>query len=127
MNTRAQDNVQDLLTMTHERLHEVLDFARSKYDALASLADAVALLDLCHSFADHVTLASSDWCRPVMKVVDDEGDSDSTTLMIKNGRYAINVEDSFLASAEGPSEVVPNDTWAEGDKSFTVITGINGR
>jgi DNA mismatch repair protein MSH4 len=56
LNSRAQDNVHDILLMTLDRIHEVLEFARSHYDSIASLCDAVALLDMCHSFADHVTL-----------------------------------------------------------------------
>jgi DNA mismatch repair protein MSH4 len=56
LNTRASDNVRDLLLMTHDRIQEVLDVARTHYDAIAALSDAVALLDMCHSFADNVTL-----------------------------------------------------------------------
>ena len=130
LNIRAQDNVQDLLLMTHERIHEVLDVARSKYDALASLSDAIALLDLCHGFADKVTLSKLPWSRP--SIADEMGDSAandfvrSGALMIRNGRYAIDVSESYLASAEGPQEIVPNDTYATGLKNFTVISGING-
>ena len=40
--------------MTHERIQEALDVARANYDALASVTDAIALLDMCHSFADNV-------------------------------------------------------------------------
>jgi DNA mismatch repair protein MSH4 len=131
LNIRAQDNVQDLLLMTSDKIHEVLEFARSKYDALASLSDAVALLDLCHSFADNVTLSKLPWCRPVMTLSAGESNQasngpDAMALAIRNGRYAIDVEGSFLASAEGPHEIIPNDTFAKGGKCFTVITGING-
>jgi DNA mismatch repair protein MSH4 len=55
LSSRAQDNVQDLLLMTHDRIQEVMAVAREHYDSLASLSDAIALLDLCHSFADHVS------------------------------------------------------------------------
>jgi DNA mismatch repair protein MSH4 len=55
LNSRAQDNVHDLLLMTHDRIHEVIDIARTHYDAIATLCDSVALLDMCHSFADNVT------------------------------------------------------------------------
>ena len=57
LNARAQENVQDLLLLTHLRIQEVLEFARKRMDALASMADAIALLDMCHSFSD--TVASS--------------------------------------------------------------------
>jgi DNA mismatch repair protein MSH4 len=132
LNIRAQDNVQDLLLMTHERIREVLDFARSKYDALASLSDAVALLDLCHSFADTVTLSKLPWSRPVMsgdfrESIDSNAPGENLgAIMIRNGRYGIDVTDSYLASAAGPQEIVPNDTYATGVNTFTVISGING-
>jgi DNA mismatch repair protein MSH4 len=133
LNIRAQDNVQDLLLMTHERIHEVLAVARSKYDALASLSDAVALLDLCHSFADTVTLSKLPWSRPILrKDVAESIDSDSSAasggagIMIRNGRYCIDVTESYLASADGPDTIIPNDTYASGAKHLTVISGING-
>ena len=55
LSNRASDNVQDLLLMTHDRIQEVMSVARSNYDAIATLCDSVALLDMCHSFADHCT------------------------------------------------------------------------
>jgi DNA mismatch repair protein MSH4 len=55
LSSRAQDNVQDLLLMTHDRIQEVMAVAREHYDSLAALSDAIALLDLCHSFADYVS------------------------------------------------------------------------
>ena len=133
LNTRAQDNVQDLLLMTYEKIREVLDVARSKYDTLASLSDAVALLDLCHSFADNVTLSKLPWCRPV--VSGEPGESlqsqnsdidDSGKIAIHNGRYGIDLTDAGITSADGPGEVIPNDTFATNAKNFTVISGING-
>jgi len=47
LNSRAQENVQDLLLMTHGRIQETLQVARDNYDCIASLSDAVALLDMC--------------------------------------------------------------------------------
>jgi DNA mismatch repair protein MSH4 len=129
LNIRAQDNVQDLLLMTHERIQEVLEDARSKYDALASLSDAVALLDLCHSFADKVTLSKLPWSRPEMAGQSGRSDTSggkASAITIRNGRYGIDVTDSYLASADGPKEIIPNDTYASGLKNFTVISGING-
>jgi DNA mismatch repair protein MSH4 len=54
LNNRAQDNVHDLLLMTHDRIQEVMSVAREHYDVIATLCDSVALLDMCHSFADTV-------------------------------------------------------------------------
>ena len=45
----------------------------------------------------------------------------SRALMVRNGRYAIEVE-----SVHGPNTHVPNDIYAADGKNFTVITGING-
>jgi DNA mismatch repair ATPase MutS len=47
-------------------------------------------------------------------------------MMIRNGRYAIDVSSSGLNPADGPTEHIPNDTYAADGKNFTVITGING-
>ena len=128
LNTRAQDNVQDLLLMTHEQIQGVLDEARSKYDALAALSDAVALLDLCHGFADKVTLSKLPWSRPIL--VGDEADGEEMLgeggILIRNGRYAMDVSDSYFISSGGPQDIIPNDTYASANKYFTVISGING-
>ena len=127
LNSRAQENVQDLLLMTYERIREVLDFARLKYDALASLSDAVALLDLCHSFADNVTLSRYPWCRPNISqqsVAETENERPGL-LVIRNGRYAIDITGPYIHSREDQG-TIPNDTYATEEKHFTVISGING-
>jgi DNA mismatch repair protein MSH4 len=128
LNIRSQDNVQDLLLMTHERIQDVLADARSKYDALAALSDAIALLDLCLSFADNVTLSKLPWTRPIL--TGDEASGEETAgdggILIRNGRYGIAVSDSHFTSSGGPQETIPNDTYASASKFFTVISGING-
>lgn len=116
LNARAQENVQDLLMMTHERIQEVLDVARSHYDALASLSDAIALLDMCHCFADNVASSRERWCRPTV--------SDTSEISILNGRYGIDTSKAGLSSDTG--NFVPNDTHASRSRHFTVITGVNG-
>ena len=115
LNARAQENVQDMLLMTHEKIQEVLELARKHYDALASLSDAIALLDMCHSFADNVASSHLPWCRP--KLSDMEG-----TLSIRGGRYAIDTSENGV----NPFAYVPNDTYAAPFQNFNVITGING-
>jgi len=116
LNSRASDNMHDLLLMTHDRIQEVMSVARDHYDALAAVSDAVALLDMCHSFADHVTLSQQIWCRPVVT------DDPSSSLMIRGGRFAIATK-----SAQGtPTDYIANDTYATPKKPFTIITGING-
>ena len=91
LNAKAQDNVEDLLLLTHERIQQVLNVARSKYDALARLSDAVALLDLCHSFADKVTLSKLPWTRPSMT---DGGKAAVTTSITNTSAAAKNSETS---------------------------------
>ena len=66
LNARAQENVQDLLFITHEKIQEVICNIREKYDVLASLSDAIALLDMCHCFADNVASSRLPWCRPLV-------------------------------------------------------------
>lgn len=125
LNARAQENVQDLLLMTHERIHEVLEFARSRYDHLASLSDAIALLDMCHSFADNVSSSPLPWSRPTVNT------GGGGTLTIQKGRYGIDVASSGLGTRSTTTgsivnAMIPNDTYAPGHRNFTVLTGVNG-
>jgi DNA mismatch repair protein MSH4 len=123
LNTRAQDNIRDLLFMTHERIQDLLDVARSMYDAFARVSDAIALLDLCHGFADKVTLSKEPWVRPDLLERDlssDSNNKDQDMIDIRNGRYGI--ESPYSVD----TKVVPNDTFCSRSKTFTIITGING-
>ena len=140
LNTRAQDNVRDILVLTHDRIMKVMGEVRVFYDELANMCDAIALLDMCHSFADTVSASTLPWCRPFMHEQTDsrgpkeaarvEEESSATygesSLMIRNGRYAIAASESGLEAEEGPTEFIPNDTYAAKGKNFTLISGING-
>lgn len=137
LNSRAQENVQDLLLMTHGRIQEVLQVARDNYDSMASLADAIALLDMCHCFADNVASSRLPWCRPILSDRDrhpgnqEEGAAvgGGGAIAIRNGRYAIDVGSngtSSSSSSGGDAEFIPNDTYSSALQNFTVITGING-
>jgi DNA mismatch repair protein MSH4 len=118
LNARAQENVKDLLVLTNHRIQEVLDFARERIEALCNMTDAIALLDLCHGFADVVASSRKKWCRPV--VAEGEG-----SLAIKQGRYAIDFENLGGKNAL-PRDFVPNDTFANQDNNFTLVSGVNG-
>lgn len=107
--------------MTHNRIQEVIDVARARYDSLASLSDAIALIDMCHCFADNVVSSRLPWCRPV--VTDSTNGGGSGAISIRNGRYAIDVSSTGLLQEK---EYIPNDTFASSVQNFTVITGING-
>ena len=148
LNARALDNIQDLLLLTHDKIQEVLDAARSKYDALARLSDAIALLDLCHSFADKVTLSKLPWTRPTMTdgeaeaVATDSNNEDTNpsdrsthdadppedtyAIAICNGRYGIEIGDDNFPAYNGPGAWIANDTYASLSKNLTIISGING-
>lgn len=106
--------------MTHERIQEVLDVARSQYEVLALLSDAIALLDMCHGFADNVASSRASWCRPV--VSDDP--LAGGELSIRSGRYGIDT--SKVGLSQQPENFIPNDTYASRSQHFTVITGVNG-
>jgi DNA mismatch repair protein MSH4 len=132
LNMRSRDNVHDLLVRTYEQIQMVLNYARERYDALAALCDAIALLDMCHSFADTVSLGNGSWCRPLVfdsespVPQDQPGESSNdlrTSLVIRNGRFGIEVPVSGDGSGD---QFVPNDTYAARDTRFTLITGING-
>jgi DNA mismatch repair protein MSH4 len=124
LNIRAQDNIQDLLIHTHERIQQVLDVARSHYDSLARVSDAVALLDLCHAFADKVTLSKESWVPPIIF----EPHSSSAlneAIFIRDGRCV--VDDAVLgASGNGINQMVVNDICCSPSQTFTVISGVNG-
>jgi DNA mismatch repair protein MSH4 len=112
--------------MTHERIQEVLKVARENYDCLASLSDAIALLDMCHCFADNVASSRLPWCRPELSDWGRQSDEDNDSfggggaIAIRNGRYAIDV-----GSGGSSSPVfVPNDTYSSALQNFTVITGM---
>ena len=122
--------------MTHERIQEVIDIAREKYNALASLSDAIALIDMCHSFADNVASSRLPWCRPVVtdccteetSGTSEPGDAiGSGSIAIRNGRYAIDVSNTGLMNQDqSEGKFIPNDSYASAFQNFTVITGING-
>ena len=141
-NLRARECVRDILVMTHDRTQQILSQVRENYDALARLSDAIAMLDMCHSFADNVALSPGSWCRPFVSDPQQSrtmgclgpGNDASTTagsgvaLLIRNGRFAITTPDTAASKTdEGhTTPFVANDTYASVDKNFTVITGING-
>ena len=111
--------------MTDEKIQETLSVARSHYDALASLSDAIALLDMCHSFADCVAQKSNrPWSRPILTAEDDDV-GDSNSLVIRNGRYVVEVPNA-LSSRDGSNDYTANDTYTTSQKHFTIISGING-
>jgi DNA mismatch repair protein MSH4 len=124
LNIRVQDNIQDLLTHTHERIQQVLDVARSYYDSLARVSDAIALLDLCHGFADKVTLSKESWVPPVIlephsSIVAKE------SICIRDGRCV--VDDLILgALGNGIAQMITNDVCCSPLQIFTVVSGVNG-
>lgn len=75
------------------------------------------------------------WCRPDVceRSVVDEDTNTSTVqsnqeagmLVIRKGRHPIDFSDN-LTTCDESSEFIPNDTFASDEKTFTVITGING-
>ncbi|GMH54895.1 hypothetical protein TrST_g3702 [Triparma strigata] len=116
LNARAQENVQDLLLLTHLRIQEVLDYARKRMDALASMVDAVALLDMIHSFSDTVASSRKPWTRPVV--------TEGGNLAIRGGRYATDFEN--VNAGMVATNYVSNDTMAPSGSNFVLITGVNG-
>ena len=85
-------------------------------DALASLADAVALLDMVHSFSDTVASSRKAWSRPSI--------TEGGKLVIKGGRYAVDFENVNAGMIS--TDFIPNDTVAPEDSNFVLITGVNG-
>lgn len=75
------------------------------------------------------------WCRPDVcersVAADDsntgtvQSDLEAGMMVIRKGRHPIDFSDNLTAGDEFP-EFIPNDTFASDEKTFTVITGING-
>lgn len=137
--------MQDLLLMTHNKIQEVIDKARVHYDSLASLCDAIALIDMLHCFADNVASSRLPWCRPVVTESYQEGERDQgyrnatlstmqeslvqngssdrgNVLAVRNGRHAIDV----YTSGNLGIDFVPNDIFAAPYQNYIVLSGING-
>jgi hypothetical protein len=82
------------------------------------------------------THSSLKWCRPDVSeqtvVTDDcntttvQSNQEAGMLVIRKGRYPIDVADTLGSGGDGFSEFIPNDAFASDEKTFTVITGING-
>jgi DNA mismatch repair protein MSH4 len=128
LNIRAQDNIRDLLILTHDRIQQLLDVGRAHYDSLALVSDAIALLDLCHGFADKVTLSKDSWVPPVMLEQNSKSlpdDEVQPVICIRDGRCV--VDDSVMgASGHGMNQMVVNDVYCSPSQTFTVISGVNG-
>lgn len=76
------------------------------------------------------------WCRPDISERFAETDDNMTTsihsnpnsdgmMVIRKGRFPIVISDTNM-SGDGCQEYVPNDTFANDEKIYTVISGING-
>lgn len=134
LNQQASKDVQEILTTTHERIQGILDIGRQHYEQIASVVDAVAILDMCHSFADAVCLSKEPWCRP--HLVDFDGaeqeenheefkrqDHGKDMMIIRGGRYCIDTKTAFPSTTD---VFVPNDVVVTEKNRLTLITGING-
>ena len=91
------------------------------------LTRLLPLLDALLGFADCVSLSDGKpWCRPVLRAPEDEDPNNNTGMVIRNGRYGIDVSKHGHSVLDGPQEFVANDTYTTKETNFTVITGING-
>jgi DNA mismatch repair ATPase MutS len=132
LNSRAQENVQDLLLMTHGHIQEVLAITRENYDCIASLSDAIALLDMCHCFADYVASSLLSWSRPVLS--DHDRSQKPRRCICRRrwcachniGRYVIDMSSKGASSSPTGEDFVPNDVYSLALQNFIAITGING-
>ena len=81
------------------------------------MSDAIALLDMVHSFSDCVVSSRKMWCRPNIS-------SASASLAIREGRSPIETDSLVESGVSKP--FVSNDTFASPLANFTLVTGING-
>ena len=129
LNTRSMDNIKDLLILTHGRIREILDVARSKYDALARLSDAIALLDLCHGFADKITLSKLPWTRPSLtdgRMAAAVTTTDGTTARDSGGNSIDDEERDNGTTNNNTDNTAPSDPAASSEQTYAIAI-CNGR
>lgn len=124
---RAQEAITQALTITQELIQELLGVAHAALDALFTLTDSVALLDVLCSFADMVHLNTSpalNYVRPLMK--DAQSTSQSSLLVIRNGRHPIIATIQQQSKGGDENWFISNDTCMSPLDNMHIISGCNG-
>ena len=78
LSERAGEAIANALALTYELLQEVMQHTRVRCEALFSLADAVALLDMLLSFADTVASSHEPYVRPMLLLPSPQATAAST-------------------------------------------------
>mmetsp|Transcript_42797 Transcript_42797/g.107121 ORF Transcript_42797/g.107121 Transcript_42797/m.107121 type:complete len:876 (+) Transcript_42797:142-2769(+) len=112
LSTKHSACVQEIYLMTASLLEDLVSRLRKDISPLLCVADAVALLDMLHSFANHISLCDN-YVRPEF--------STSGPLAIRQGHHPLAYV--YCKDDEGQS-FVPNNTFM-GPCRFCVLTGPN--
>ncbi len=118
LSRRAVESTTNCLNLTSELLQGAHMVARANSEALYSLADGVALLDMLGGFANVVTSSSEPFCRPTLKA---EG-----AMVVTKARHIISSTSAKARGASLSKPYVPNDISISEDGCFQVVTGPNG-
>lgn len=112
LSDRAAEGIGNALMLTNDLVSRLMDTLRCEIDALFSLADTVALLDMLCSFADLAALSAHPYVRPVIAV--------DGPLVVSGGRHPVVAS---LGTQHFNSTFVENDTHMTPLDNLHVITG----
>lgn len=118
LSRKALESAANCLTITSELLQEVMQIARENSEALFSLADGVALLDMLGGFASSVMASKEPFCRPQL--------STSGPIVVSKARHPISCTSAKARGASLSRAYIPNDISISEEICFEVITGPNG-
>ncbi|CAM9831328.1 unnamed protein product [Pylaiella littoralis] len=111
LSDRANEAVRTALLITHDVIQALAGEIRAEgLDALFSVTESLALLDMIFGFADLVTLSPLPFCRPEV--------TPDGPMSIRGGRHPI-------VGAVQDCKFVPNDTYMSPFMNFRVVTGPN--
>jgi len=113
LSTKHSACVQEIYLMTGTLLEDLVSRLRRDISPLLCVADAVALLDMLHSFAHHISLFDN-YVRPEF--------SSTGPLAIRQGHHPL--ASVYCKDDEGQS-FVPNNTFMGTSCRFCVLTGPN--
>lgn len=119
LSSRATESMNQALVITNECIQSLMGQVRVHMEALFSLTDCVALIDMLTSFADLVSFSPHMYTRP--RITPDG------PLVIHAGRHPVLSDTGAAASGHSTADsFVPNDVYFSPLCSFQVITGPNG-
>jgi DNA mismatch repair protein MSH4 len=118
LSRKALESAANCLNITSDLLQEVMQIARENSEALFSLADGVALLDMLSGFATVIMASKEPFCRPSL--------STTGPIVVSKARHPISCTSAKARGASLSRDYIPNDISISEEICFEVITGPNG-